>query len=93
MHPRKSSDKLLAGGGVGGSDSRGGGVAAAPPRPHAESDGEVAPIVSEVEADAAVPEESLPLLHQLLDPLQGAAVTDTALCAWLLGLLHPIREV
>ena len=58
-----------------------------------ESDGEVAPIVSEVEADAAVPEESLPLLHQLLDPLQGAAVTDAALCAWLLGLLHPIREV
>ena len=72
-----------------------GAAAAAPPPPPAEGDtggegeGEAAALTPEAEADAAVPEESLPLLHQLFDPLQGAAAADSALCSWLLALLHP----
>ena len=72
-----------------------GAAAAPPPPPPAEGDtggegeGEAAALTPEAEADAAVPEESLPLLHQLFDPLQGAAAADSALCSWLLALLHP----
>jgi len=55
----------------------------------AEAEGGAAALTPEAEADAAVPEESLPLLHQLFDPLQGAAAADSALCSWLLALLHP----
>ena len=48
----------------------GSGVAAAPPRPHAESDGEVAPIVSEVEADADLaPLVPTPFMQSLLSHL------------------------
>ena len=71
-------------------------AAAAPPPPaegdaagEGEGEGGAAARAPEAEADAAVPEESLPLLHQLFDPLQGAAAADSALCSWLLALLHP----
>ena len=47
--------------------------------------------VWEAAADAAVPVESLPLLFQIFDPLQGAAATDAALGGWLLTLLRPTR--
>ena len=70
-----------------------GAAAAPPPPPPAEGEGEgeggAAALTPEAEADAALPEESLPLLHQLFDPLQGAAAADSALCSWLLALLHP----
>jgi len=75
-----------------------GAAAAAPPPPaegdaagegEGEGEGGAAARAPEAEADAAVPEESLPLLHQLFDPLQGAAAADSALCSWLLALLHP----
>ena len=70
-----------------------GAAAAPPPPPPAEGEGEgeggAVALTPEAEADAALPEESLPLLHQLFDPLQGAAAADSALCSWLLALLHP----